>query len=75
VVHHTAESGALGPFRDQARACRLERKELLVRVIAALGERIKELPSITGLRATVPPANKKGMAPSAATAKGFGKKK
>jgi hypothetical protein len=55
---------------------RMERKQLLVRVIGALGERIKELPGMAGLRpaAAAPPAEK-GKAPSAATSKGFGARK
>jgi hypothetical protein len=53
----------------------MERKQLLVRVIGALGERIKALPSLAGLRPTAAPGAEKGKAPAAATSKGFGAKK
>jgi hypothetical protein len=53
----------------------MERKQLLVRVIAALGERLKEIPSLAGLRPAAAAPAEKGKGPAAATSKGFGAKK
>ncbi|KAF8068228.1 SETD3 [Scenedesmus sp. PABB004] len=68
-----APAASLSPDMCLALSFRSQRKQLLVDVIAALADKLKQVPRIAGLKESPVVAARKGQKPRPASPKGFGK--